>query len=42
MQAFLKTGKLSGGEGISSSTKEKSCTSGLSKKKPSFTPWVEK
>jgi hypothetical protein len=42
MQAFLKTGKLSGSQGSSSTTKEKSGSSGLSKKKPSLTPWVEK
>ncbi|PSN48127.1 Replication factor C subunit 4 [Blattella germanica] len=40
MQAFLKTGKISGGQGSSSSSKEKPGTSGASKNKP--TPWVEK
>lgn len=42
MQAFLKTGKLSGGQGSSSSRKEKLGSTGVSKKKPSLTPWVEK
>lgn len=42
MHAFLKTGKLSGGQGSSSSTKDKSGQSGVLKKKPSLTPWVEK
>ncbi|XP_069689576.1 replication factor C subunit 4 [Periplaneta americana] len=41
MQAFLKTGKLSGGQGYSKA-KEKPGSSGVSKKKPSLTPWVEK
>ena len=42
MQAFLKTGKLSGGQGGSSTSKEKAGTSGITKKKPILTPWVEK
>jgi hypothetical protein len=42
MHAFLKTGKLSGGQGSSLSAKDKSGQSGVLKKKPSLTPWVEK
>ncbi|KAJ9588191.1 hypothetical protein L9F63_018455 [Diploptera punctata] len=42
MQAFLKTGKLSGSHGTSSGSKEKAGSSGPSKKKPALTPWVEK
>jgi hypothetical protein len=41
MHAFLKTGKLSGGQGSLSGAKDKPGQSGVLKKK-SLTPWVEK